>query len=197
MVCDGYISKPFESRCPYCVDTKQVVFSGPKTQSDFGEWCLKSEHATFIAHNFKGFDGYFIIDYLYSLQLTPNIITMGGELKNGYFPHLFNKSENQQYVGPLPDVSFYSPNSMSTKKRSEFLFWYEKEVEKSVLFDFQKELLTYCVSDVDILRQCCLLFRGFFMEITKIPISKLESFGNIPTLPFNGYIMKVCKEMCT
>lgn len=31
------------------------------------------------------------------------------------------------------------------------------------------------MSDVDILRQCCLLFRGFFMVITNIPISKLES----------------------
>ena len=198
MVCEGGISKPFESPCLYCGGVKQVVFSGPNTQSEFGAWCLKSEYATFIAHNFKGFDGYFIIDYLYSLQLTPNIITTGGkilqielpknhirfidslnfmpmplaalpktfgvhELKKGYFPHLFNKSENQQYVGPLPDVSFYSPNSMSTNKRSEFLSWYEKEVEKNVLFDFQKELLAYCVSDVDILRQCCLLFRGFFM----------------------------------
>jgi len=24
------------------------------------------------------------------------------ELKKGYFPHLFNKTENRDYVGPLP-----------------------------------------------------------------------------------------------
>ncbi|XP_068756329.1 uncharacterized protein [Montipora capricornis] len=31
------------------------------------------------------------------------------ELKKGYFPHFFNRKENQQYVGPLPSIENYDP----------------------------------------------------------------------------------------
>jgi len=34
------------------------------------------------------------------------------ELKKGYFPHYFNTNENQNYVGPIPDISFYGTNKM-------------------------------------------------------------------------------------
>ena len=36
------------------------------------------------------------------------------ELEKGHFPHFFNTSENQSYVGPWPDKKFYSPDSMKT-----------------------------------------------------------------------------------
>ena len=80
---------------------------------------------------------------------------------------MFNKVENQDYVGALPDVSFYSPDKMSAKNRTVFLAWYEKESVKHEEFDFQKELLSYCVSDVDILRRCCILLGKLFMDVTR------------------------------
>ena len=39
-------------------------------------------------------------------------------------------------------------------------------MRKGVVFDFRKELLEYCWSDVDILRRCCLEIRRIFMEMT-------------------------------
>ena len=39
------------------------------------------------------------------------------ELKKGYFPHFFNRKENQHYVGPLPPIENYDPDGMSTKER--------------------------------------------------------------------------------
>ena len=30
----------------------------------------------------------------------------------GYFPHLFNKVENINYVGPLPDIKYYGADDM-------------------------------------------------------------------------------------
>ena len=30
------------------------------------------------------------------------------ELKKGYFPHYFNTPENQNYVGPIPDIKYYT-----------------------------------------------------------------------------------------
>jgi len=42
------------------------------------------------------------------------------ELKKGYFPHLFNTNDNQQYNGPWPDAAFYSPATMTPKNRDAF-----------------------------------------------------------------------------
>ncbi|XP_071852503.1 uncharacterized protein [Apostichopus japonicus] len=216
VVCEGCISESFETVCNFCGD-KQVIFSGANTQNKFGEWFIKKENTTFIAHNFKGFDGYFILDFLYKLGLTPNIITTGGkimqielssqkirfidslnfmpmplaalpktfgidELRKGYFPHLFNTEANQNYVGPLPDASFYTPNAMSVKKRKEFLSWYESELQKNVPFDFQKEIVLYCISDVDILRRCCLFCREFFMAITEKDLRGVDPFKHCMTI---------------
>jgi hypothetical protein len=40
------------------------------------------------------------------------------ELKKGYFPHLFNRKENQSVVlNHLPDVHYYNPDAMKLKDR--------------------------------------------------------------------------------
>ena len=53
--------------------------------------------------------------------------------------------------------------------------WYSQHNDD--LFDFNKELLRYCKSDVDILRKCCLKFRKMLMEITtRVEIKGLDPF---------------------
>ena len=88
------------------------------------------------------------------------------ELKKGYFPHLFNKEENQEYKGPLPPVEDYLPNSMSEDEKKEFLAWHAKEqarlVAENKQFIFQEELLEYCKSDVKLLKEGCLQFKQEF-----------------------------------
>ena len=89
------------------------------------------------------------------------------ELRKGHFPHLFNKKENQNAIlDGLPDVQYYNPDAMKPDDRKKFLIWYNEH--KGYRFDFRQELLEYCRSDVDILKQCCLKFRENFMEITNI-----------------------------
>ena len=39
---------------------------------------------------------------------------------------------------------------------------------KKTVFDFQKEFVEYCGSDVDILRRGCLEIRNYFLEIANI-----------------------------
>ena len=89
------------------------------------------------------------------------------ELRKGYFPHLYNKKENQNTVlNGLPDLHYHNPDAMKPEDRDAFLAWYT--VHKCDSFDLKYELLQYCKSDVDILRRCCLKFRENFMEITDI-----------------------------
>ena len=87
------------------------------------------------------------------------------ELAKGYFPHLFNRKENQNSIlDHLPDQHYYNPDGMKPEDRQKFCEWYDKH--KHDHFDFQAELVKYCRSDVDILRRCCLEFRDLFMKMT-------------------------------
>ena len=88
------------------------------------------------------------------------------ELKKGYFPHKFNTSDHQDYIGPMPDSWYYDPGNMKEDKRNAFYAWYTKQLGKQ--FDFQSELLDYCRSDVDILCKCCLKFEELFHQETGV-----------------------------
>ena len=90
------------------------------------------------------------------------------ELAKGYFPHLFNKKENENYIGPIPPTPYYNPNGMSPKDSETFLAWHTSKKESNYAFNFKEEIVKYCRSDVDILRRCSLEFRELFHEITEI-----------------------------
>ena len=85
-------------------------------------------------------------------------------LAKGYFPHLFNRLENANYVGPMPPKEDYLPNTMSVEDKEKFEKWYEQQVENNVVFDFQRDLVEYCKMDVTILRMGCQMFQTLFME---------------------------------
>ena len=87
------------------------------------------------------------------------------EKKKGFFPHLYNTTENQnKKLLNLPDKEYYDPDSMSKERRQEFLSWWETNKDKG--FDFQKEILEYCISDVDILLNSCWKFRALLRAET-------------------------------
>ena len=90
------------------------------------------------------------------------------ELKKGHFPHLFNKKENENYVGPIPPVPYYNPNGMNPKDKEAFMIWHASKRESNDVFNFQEEIIAYCRSDVDILRRCSLEFRELFYNVTDI-----------------------------
>ena len=181
------------------------LFQGKDTTVDFCKWLFTKDHqdCIVIAHNFQGYDGYFIQKYLNenavmhkpllrgakiisltvpmfnikfidSLNFIPMSLakfpkTFGmRELCKGYFPHLFNKEENQNYVGPIPDADYYAPNAMKPEVREAFLTWHKEQRDNGYIFNFKEEIIKYCRSDVDILRKCCMEFREMLREITGI-----------------------------
>ena len=86
------------------------------------------------------------------------------ELHKGFFPHSFNLVENFSYRSVYPDMKYYGPDEMSEKKREKFLAWHAEKIRSAAIFDFQKELLLYCQSDVQVLKQSCLKFVQEFKE---------------------------------
>ena len=185
-------------------DDRRLRFLGDQCVHDFLEWLdtlteNETRKVTVLAHNFQGYDGYFVVFQYHDdnqivkqlrngaklLQVVRDDIqfidslsffqfalrafskTFGlTELKKGHFPHLFNVPENQEYVGPLPAKHFYMPEAMSVKDRAEFDLWHDEQVAKGVQFDFQKELVEYCESDVQLVKQGCLQFKDMFEELT-------------------------------
>ena len=49
-----------------------------------------------------------------------------------------------------------------------FMAWHTMKKESNYVFNFQEEIVTYCRSDIDILRRCCLEFRELFHNVTDI-----------------------------
>ena len=88
------------------------------------------------------------------------------EAVKGFFPHLYNRPENQNYIGPTPDAKYYMPETMSKEKKEEFDLYYENASKPVVLFNFQEELIHYCKSDVKLLKEGCETFQKLFIEDT-------------------------------
>ena len=97
---------------------------------------------------------------LASFSSTFNI----SEVKKGFFPHLFNLEHHQNYVGRIPDLEFYDPDSLTTEKKEQLVKWHGNQVRQNVLFDFKKELISYCKSDVNLLKKGCEEFQKEFQH---------------------------------
>ncbi|KAG5864370.1 hypothetical protein JTB14_034245 [Gonioctena quinquepunctata] len=91
------------------------------------------------------------------------------ELKKGYFPHLFNTVDKQNYIGPIPPLEYYDPdNTKDAQARGELMKWHADKVAENYNFHFQKEIEEYCISDVDILTESCLKFRDLLISETQV-----------------------------
>ena len=49
------------------------------------------------------------------------------ELKKGYFAHLFNTEEHQNYRGAMPPIQDYHMEAMSETEQSTFRLWYKQQ----------------------------------------------------------------------
>ena len=88
-VCSECISNPISANatCKNC-KKNQRVFSGINTRDEFCQWLFSEENnnATCIAHNFKGYDSYFILQYLYNNAIVPKIIYNGAKIMYIHVP---------------------------------------------------------------------------------------------------------------
>ena len=194
-----------------CWHARKVIFKGNDCVSKFSTYIHASENegCTFVAHNFKGYDGAFILNEFASVGVPVDTILNGNKImsitskhklkknakgerklskfrfidslnflpmalakfpdtfglierKKGFFPYLFNTTENENFVGCWPDKEFYNPDEMPVKKRKKFMIWYENQKHK--VYNHQRELKDYCLSDVIILKEGCITFIESFKE---------------------------------
>ena len=79
-VCEKCVNQDMSYHCTACGE-RQVVFTGPSTTESFGKWLFtkKNKGATVFCHNFKGYDSYPILKYLYANATIPDIIPNGSK----------------------------------------------------------------------------------------------------------------------
>ena len=180
----GYDSYPIlkqlnQEGIPY-----DVIYNGTK--------CITLKTKTRKSHQFKT-----RVKFIDSMNFIPMALarfpkTFGqDELCKGYFPHYFNKDENQEYVGPIPCQEDYGANYMKPEAREKFMTWHQEQVDNNYVFDFRQEILKYCRSDVDILAECCKLYREMLKKATDTGNDEtgLDPFDSATTIA--AYCMQV------
>lgn len=87
-------------------------------------------------------------------------------LRKGFFPHFFNKEENQEYEGPPPPQDTYGCDTMPKVRYQKCETWYSAQCALNYVFKLKDELISYCESDVRHLKAGCLAFRNEFQQLT-------------------------------
>lgn len=120
--------------------------------------------------------------------------------EKGYFPHIFNKIENEDYVGPLPGQDQFGVEFMKEDQYGKFIEWHSEmsqKIENGDLppWNFREELLKYCRDDVKILRLAWLKFEkslhektGFRPGVDNVSIASFTNLvwrSTIPDLTIN------------
>jgi len=100
--------------------------------------CMRVEHLVFLDS----------VSFLhFALCKLPE--AFGLTIAKSWYPHYFNTRANLDYVGKIPDISYYGVDEMSASERNEFIAWYEGQ--KVEVFDIRRVLESYCQDDV----MCC------------------------------------------
>jgi hypothetical protein len=111
----------------------EIIMKGQKIM------CMTVEHIKFIDS----------ISYL-PFPLRKLAGAFGLSASKSWYRHYFNTKDNLNYVGPVPDITYYGADQIGVVERTEFLEWYEGQ--KTELFYNKRLLETYCKDDVTALR---------------------------------------------
>ena len=80
---------------------------------------------------------------------------------------------------------------MKPDERTKFLKWYDNRVSENYVFDFQKEIIEYCRSDVDILRRGMMRLREDFIQLENIdPLRYITIASVCVTIYRSNYMRK-------
>ena len=80
---------------------------------------------------------------------------------------------------------------MKPDERAKFLKWYDDHVSENYIFDFKKEILKYCRSDVDILRRGIMKLREDFIQLENIdPLRYITIASICMTIYRSNYMPK-------
>ncbi|KAL3088910.1 hypothetical protein niasHT_028686 [Heterodera trifolii] len=85
-----------------------------------------------------------------------------------FFPYLYIRRQHlSQRLNGLPAREFYSPDTMKSEKRAQFLQWHINNNNNGNGFQLREQLILYCANDVAILRESVIRFRQLIADNTQ------------------------------
>ena len=77
-----------DSHCSNCGKNERI-FRGQNTRDDFCKWLFSEDNTgvTVFCHNFKGYDSYPVMSYLYENAILPSVIMSGSKFMSIDVPH--------------------------------------------------------------------------------------------------------------
>ncbi|XP_057322371.1 uncharacterized protein LOC130676747 [Microplitis mediator] len=132
------------------------------------------------------------LNYLHMpLRNLPKTFGFAGEIEKGFFPHFFNTPENVNYIGPMPDIKYYAPDTMLNTERDCFVAWYNEKKQANYIFNFQQEFKFYCQTDVTVLRRACMSFRELFIKCGNVcPFAECTTIASTVSKIFRRNFLK-------
>ena len=119
--------------------------------------CLKMEHFVFL----------YGISFL-PCPLRKLLQSYRVTVSKSWNSHYFETEVNLDYIGPIPEVTYYGAKEMGEEERREFLAWYDSH--KTHLFANSRVLEKNFQDNFTVLREACRVFRREFMKIGNIDV---------------------------
>jgi len=182
-----------------------------------------------LAHNFRGYDGKFILAWAQMRSMSFDIIRNGSNIQmlsfldgrikfidtlnffqcplktlsetfginttKGDFPHLFNTFKNRYYKDKYPDIKYYNPGAIKLIDKDgyidetayhDFVNWYKQNENND--FDFEVEFKKYCINDVKLLMEACLIYRNGYMDKFRVdPFNTVITVGSLSMYMYRNF----------
>ena len=119
--------------------------------------CMRVEHFVFLDS---------VSFLIIALRKLPE--AFGQTVAKSWYTHYFNTQANLDYVGIIPDITYYSVDEMSASERNEILAWYEGQ--KDEVFDNRRVFESYFQDDESVLGEACRVLRRIFIQIGNIDV---------------------------
>ena len=133
-----------------------------------GHFCEKIQNgSSLIMLSIKGINVRFIDSFSFlprALKFLGDDFKLAKEDRKGYFPHLFNTLEHQEYSGPIPARHFFGYTELTDKEKMQFDTWYEVQLDR--VWSFRLEIVKYCKQDTRVLAKCLVSMRANFQDKT-------------------------------
>lgn len=103
-----------------------------------------------------------------SLSKFKDMFGLEDDYEKGFFPYMFLSYSNWNYVGKLPpsDQFGFNLNDTKCKRVQAFLKWYNEQPKDN--YSLREQCISYCDSDVKVLRAGCLSYNKLIMKISGI-----------------------------
>lgn len=117
------------------------------------------------------------------------------DVSKGDFPHEFNVKENYGYRGNLPAPEFYGTRFMHPAKYDKFMEWWREEDAairggRKPPWEFHRQIVDYCMRDVDVLRRSWTAFSESMFQITGL----IPGIVNMSAASFTNLVWKTTLE---